>query len=29
MIKYNVVLVELPEWEAGEFREVESFDNVE
>ena len=29
MLKYNVVLVDLPEWETGEFREVNSFDNVE
>lgn len=29
MLKYNVVLVDLPEWETGEFRQVESFDNVE
>ena len=28
MLKYNVVLVDLPEWETGEYRQVGSFDDV-
>lgn len=29
MLRYNVVLVDLPEWETGEYRQVGSFDNVD